>query len=172
MASASSSAVSPPAAVCRTTSRTHRDRLPGALIARRRRADQDRGALGVGQVGVDAVGEAALDPDFLLEPRSRRSAAQDGVQDEGRKEIRVVPRHARQAEYELRLRNVHGDVHGLPGETPDLGRLVRELAHRQVAEREVEHAGKHFAINVARHPRRPAAGEPGGRRPLRADPPR
>src|SRR5262249_61858718 len=57
------------------------DGLPGGVRARRRGAQQQRGAIEPDQAVGDAIGEAALLPHLDVEPRREGATAEDVVDD-------------------------------------------------------------------------------------------
>ena len=86
--------------------------LPDALVLRRHRTHDEAGVIQRHQVGGDGIGEAALLPHLLGEPRRETAAAEDVVHDIGGEEIGIVPLEAFMAEQHHALGDIAVDDDG------------------------------------------------------------
>ena len=102
----------------------------------------------VHKVGIDAIGQPAFFAHFLHEAAFEGTAAQDVIEDEGCKEIGIIPVNARLAEYRHGLRR---------GKRHDVGAAIerhpgragkRRACRRKVAQKGVEQACEFFRRDV------------------------
>src|SRR4029077_8142170 len=96
----------------------------GAVCARRRGTEKQRGVFVPQQAVVDRISKTALDANFAGEPGGERAAAENVVDDVGGEEIRIVARDTDAAEIDHGLRHVEVDIDALP-ERLRRSRLIR-----------------------------------------------
>ena len=125
------------------------DRLGDAVVGRRHAAHVDGGQVLGQEVGIDAIGQAALFADFRHQAAFEPAAAQDMIQHEGGEEIGVVAFVSHVAEDRDGLRRVEGH----DGDTPfdaDGGRPGDGRAGLgQIAQQVVQQHAQFFRGDVA-----------------------